>query len=85
MILKNINYSKKITVKKRDEALNETYFKDYIKEGGLPENVLNPNREYLMNLIDDIIQKDITAYHGLKNHQLMRDYYTLLMERSESS
>ena len=73
---------KKITVKKRDDALNETYFKDYMKEGGLPENVLNPNREYLMNLIDDIIQKDITAYHGLKNHQLMRDYYTLLMERS---
>jgi uncharacterized protein len=48
----------------------------------LPENVINPSREYLMNLIDDIIQKDITAYHGLKNHQLMRDYYTLLIERS---
>jgi len=73
---------KKIEVKKRDDILNESYFKDYMKEGGVPENVLNPNREYLMNLIDDIIQKDITAYHGLKNHQLMRDYYTLLMERS---
>ena len=73
---------KKIEVKKRDDILNESYFKDYMKEGGLPENVLNPNREYLMNLIDDIIQKDITAHHGLKNHQLMRDYYTLLMERS---
>ncbi len=73
---------KKIEIKKRDVILNESYFKDYMKEGGLPENVLNPNREYLMNLIDNIIQKDITAYHGLKNHQLMRDYYTLLMERS---
>ena len=73
---------KNISLKKRDDILNEAYFKDYIREGGLPENVLNPNREYLMNLTDDIIQKDITAYHGLKNHQLMRDYYTLLMERS---
>ncbi|NQU80371.1 MAG: ATP-binding protein [Bacteroidetes bacterium] len=73
---------KKIEVKKRDDILNDSYFKDYMKDGGLPENVLNPNREYLMNLIDDIIQKDITAYHGLKNHQLLRDYYTLLMERS---
>ncbi len=73
---------KKINVKKRDDLLNETYFNDFIKTGGLPENVLSPNREYLMNLIDDIIQKDITAYHGLKNHQLVRDYYTLLMERS---
>jgi len=73
---------KGVTLKKRDESLNESYFEDFMKEGGLPENVLNPNREYLMNLVDDIIQKDITAFHGLKNHQLLRDYYTLLMERS---
>lgn len=71
-----------VNLKKRDDILNEAYFKDYIKDGGMPENVLNPSREYLMNLTDDIIQKDITAYHGLKNHQLMRDFYTLLMERS---
>ena len=73
---------KNIQVKMRDDKLNESYFKDYIKEGGLPENVLKPNREYLNNLIDNVIQKDITAYNGLKNHRLMRDYYTLLMERS---
>ena len=73
---------KGIEIKKRDEILNESYFRDHMREGGLPENVLNPNREYLMNLVDDIIQKDITAYHGLRNHQILRDYYTLLMERS---
>jgi len=75
-IFKNINLMKK------DNILNESYFKDYLQEGGLPENVLNPNREYLMNLVDDIIQKDIAAYHGLKNHQLLRDFFSLLMERS---
>ncbi len=73
---------KGIEIKERDSILNESYFEDYIKEGGLPENVIQPDREYLMNLVDDIIQKDITAYHGIKNHGLMRDYYTLLMERS---
>ncbi len=71
-----------IKIKKRDNDLLKSYFLDYIKIGGMPENVLNPNREYLMNLVDDIIQKDITAFHGLKNHQLLRDYFTLLMERS---
>ncbi len=73
---------KRIEIKKKDNILNESYFEDYIREGGLPENVIEPDREYLMNLVDDIIQKDITAYHGIKNHQLMRDYYILLMERS---
>jgi len=71
-----------ITIKKRDKQLYKTHFLEYCKVGGLPENVLNPNREYLMNLVDDIIQKDITAFHALKNHQLVRDYFTLLMERS---
>lgn len=73
---------KEITIKKRDNQLYKSYFIEYCKDGGLPENVLNPNREYLMNLVDDIIQKDITAFYGLKNHQILRDYFTLLMERS---
>lgn len=76
MIFKNIN------LKNRDSTLEDEYFRDYMRDGGLPENVLNPNREYLMNLVDDIIQKDITAFHGIKNHQILRDYFTLLMERS---
>ncbi|RLD31115.1 MAG: ATP-binding protein [Bacteroidetes bacterium] len=73
---------KGINLKKRDDQLNESYFREYIKVGGLPENVLNPNREYLMSLVEDIIQKDITAFHSLKDSQLVRDYFTLLMERS---
>ena len=73
---------KNIAIKKSEEYLLDTYFKDYIREGGMPENVLNPSREYLMNLVDDIIQKDITAFYGIRNHQIVRDYFLLLMERS---
>jgi len=73
---------KNVKIKKSEEYLFDTYFKDYIKEGGMPENVLHPSREYLVNLIDDIIQKDIIAFHGLRNHQILRDFFLLLMERS---
>ena len=55
---------KGIEIKKRDSHLLEAYFKEYIRDGGMPENVLNPNRDYLMTLVDDIIQKDIIAYIG---------------------
>lgn len=72
----------KINIKNRDEHLLKAYFEDYIQSGGLPENTLNPNREYLMSLIDDIIQKDITAFYAIKNHDILRDYFLLLMERS---
>jgi predicted AAA+ superfamily ATPase len=73
---------KGISVARKDQQLLEAYFRDYIREGGIPENVLKPSRDYLMNLVDDIIQKDITAFHKLKDHQVLRDYFTLLMERS---
>lgn len=73
---------KGIRVARKDQQLLDTYFRDYIRDGGLPENVLQPTRDYLMNLVDDIIQKDITAFRGLKDPQVLRDYFTLLMERS---
>jgi len=66
----------------RDSALNDEYFRDYIRVGGMPENVLDPRREYLMNLVDDIIQKDITEFYGIKNSSVLRDFFFLLMERS---
>ncbi len=73
---------KGIEIKKRDSHLYESYFRDYIREGGMPENALNPNRDYLMALVDDIIQKDITAFHGIRKPQLARDFFVLLMEQS---
>ncbi len=73
---------KDVSLTRRDAQLLDRYFRDYVRDGGLPEHVLHPSRDYLMNLVDDIIQKDITALHGLKDHQVVRDYFTLLMERS---
>lgn len=73
---------KKIKIARRDANLLDRYFQDYMRQGGLPEHVLGGGREYLMGLVDDIIQKDIAAFYGLRDHQVLRDYFTLLMERS---
>ncbi len=72
---------KGIELPRRDSRLLDRHFRDYIREGGLPEHVLGGGREYLMGLVDDIIQKDIVAFHGLKDQQVLRDFFTLLMER----
>ena len=72
---------KDIHIARRDRRLLDSYFGDYIRDGGMPENVLRPRRGYLTELVDDIIQKDITAARGLRDNQLVRDYFTLLMER----
>lgn len=73
---------KKITVKKRDSKLLESYFEEYMQQGGMPEYILTQNREYLTSLLDDILYKNIIAHHGIKQPQLIKDYFFLLMERA---
>lgn len=73
---------KNITIQKRDEHLEQTYFNDFLKTGGIPEYVITGNMEYLKELVDDILYKDIIAYYHLKDEQLIKDFFLLLMERA---
>lgn len=71
-----------VKIKKRDKALLESYFEEYMQIGGMPEYVLTQDREYLTALLDDIIYKDIIAHHGIKQPQIIKDFFSLLMERA---
>ncbi len=73
---------KNIQVMPADKGLLETYFSDYMKTGGIPEYVLHNDREYLVNLIDDIIMKDIVAKHQIRHPDIIKDFFILLMERA---
>jgi len=75
-------FFKNITIKKSDAYLKESYFEEYMSDGGMPEYVLTGDISYIQNLIDNIIYKDIIAYHNIKNESVIRDFYKLLMERS---
>jgi len=73
---------KNIAIKKVDKHLLEGYFEDFMHTGGMPEYVLTGNSEYLKELVDDIVQKDIAAFYGVKDVQVLKDFFLLLMERS---
>lgn len=75
-------YFKEINISMKDIKLLEPYFRDYLRTGGIPYYVLSEEREFLVGLVDDIIYKDIISEHGVKNPQIIRDYFLLLMERS---
>jgi predicted AAA+ superfamily ATPase len=72
--------NKKIT--KRNAHLLGKYFEDFMQIGGIPEYVLRGNVEYLKELIDDIIKKDIVTFYGIKNPEILKDMFVLLMERA---
>lgn len=73
---------KNVAVKKADKQLLAGHFEDFMRTGGMPEYVLTGNSEYLKELVDDIIQKDIAAFYGVKDVQILKDFFLLLMERA---
>ncbi|HCB68837.1 MAG TPA: ATP-binding protein [Persephonella sp.] len=73
---------KEIKIKKADKHLLKAYFEDYMKIGGIPEYVLTEDIEYIKQLVDDIIYKDIIAMHNIKEKTAVREFFFLLMERA---
>ncbi|MEW6194205.1 MAG: ATP-binding protein [Bacteroidota bacterium] len=72
---------KGIKIGKKDQHLLEKYFEEFLQAGGIPEYVLRNDIEYIKELVDDIILKDISALHNIKDTQLLKDLFLLLMER----
>lgn len=73
---------KQIKIGKRDSHLFEKYFEEYLQTGGIPEFVLRGEIDYLRDLVDDIIMKDIAVAYNIKNQFILKDYFLLLMERA---
>lgn len=71
------NYS----IKKSEGYILEKYFEEYMEYGGMPEYVLTKDPNYITNLVDSIIYKDIIALHNLKNSSIIKDLFKLLCER----
>ncbi|WP_457625179.1 ATP-binding protein [Persephonella sp.] len=73
---------KGIKIKKADKHLLKAYFENYMKIGGIPEYVLTEDLEYVKQLIDDILYKDIIAIHNIKEKTTVKEFFFLLMERA---
>jgi predicted AAA+ superfamily ATPase len=71
-----------IKIRKRDRHLVARHFEEYMQTGGLPGYVLNRDRGYLKTVVNDIIYKDIIAYHNIRNQQVVKEFFLLLMERA---
>lgn len=73
---------KGIVIKKMDAHLTEKYFEEFLENGGLPEYVLHKDPEYIRELVDDVIYKDIAGFHNIRDPQVIKDFFLLLMERA---
>ncbi len=72
---------KKARIGKADNAKLESYFKDYLKIGGIPYYVLTEDRAYLNELVESIVYKDIIAYHKISGEKAVKELFVLLCKR----
>ena len=68
-------------ITKSDSAKLESYFKDYLKIGGIPYYVLKEDKTYINELIEGIIYKDIIAYHKITAEKTIKELFILLCQR----
>lgn len=82
--IKPLSFSEFLKFKGKDTHephLLEKYFEDYIKEGGIPQYVLTGDVEYLVELADDILMRDITAKKNIHNPIKLKELFLLLVNR----
>ncbi len=73
---------REIKVLKSEQYLLEKHLEDYMKIGGMPEYVIRQDPDYILELVDSVIYKDIVGMHGVKNPDILKKLFLLLIERT---
>ena len=62
----------------------EKRVEEYLQIGGYPENVLNPSIEYMSNLLEDILARDLIRLYPIKKGIVLKDLLKLIAASSGS-
>ena len=72
-----------LSFQKESPSMSEDYkyeslLEEYLDKGGYPENVLNPSIEYLSNLLEDILSRDLIRIYPIKKAYALKDLLRLI-------
>lgn len=73
LAFKNASLSKKSLYKTNEKPKIKNYFRKFMEEGGMPEYVLTQNKNYLKNLYENILYRDIIVRHNLSNEKTLKE------------
>jgi uncharacterized protein len=73
---------KNISFSQADHHIREAEFENYLKTGGIPQYVITGDPAYIHELVNDIIMKDIAAQNAIRQPDVLKDLFMLLMERA---
>ena len=69
---------KNITPSRAEDYKYEKHLEEYLQIGGYPENVLQPSIDYLNNLVDDIIARDIVRLHRINRADVLKNLLSIV-------
>jgi len=72
---------KDVKIYKADKSKLKAYFEDYMNLGGIPKYVETEDKEYLKELVNSIIYKDIISQYNISNEKVIKELFVLLCER----
>ncbi len=72
---------KDVKIKRAEKEKMAGYFEDYMRIGGIPNYVLHEDEDYLKELVEGIIYKDIIAQHNITAKKAVKELFYLLCNR----
>jgi len=81
--LYSLSFNEFLLFKGMRPSLSEDYkyerlVEEYLTLGGYPEQVLNPSVEYMSNLLDDILARDLIRLYPIKKAFVLKDLLRLI-------
>lgn len=78
-----LSFKEFVTFKGELPGLSEGYkyeklAEEFLKIGGYPEQVLNPSPEYMSNLLEDILARDLIRLYPIKKAFVLKDMMRLI-------
>lgn len=71
-----------VKIKGSEKYLYEKELKEYMRLGGMPEYIIRKrNPQYLLDMIESAIDKDIVGRYGIRNRDIPKKLIFLLAER----
>ena len=67
-----------VSLDMREDYKYERMVEEYLNIGGYPENVLSPSDDYLNNLVESIIARDMVRLYHIKKPYILKDLLKLI-------
>ena len=70
-----------LNIQKYDKSLNKKYFEEFLKQGGIPQYIIEQDPQYLIEVVNSIIEKDIILYYKIRDERTIKELFKLLCSR----